>query len=66
MIYNIPRGISVKSRLTGDITIPEHATDPTKHRAQQPQPHRGVDGESGSESESDTEPEAEPEPESGE
>ena len=51
MIYNIPRGISVKSRLTGDITTPEHATDPTEHRAQQPQPHRGVDGGSGSESE---------------
>ena len=66
MIYNIPRGISVKSRLTGDITTPEHTTDPTKHRAQQPQPHRGGDGGSGSESESDTEPEAEPEPESGE
>ena len=61
MIYNIPRGISAKSRLTGDTITPEHATDSTKHRTQRPQPHRGVDGESGSESESDTESEPEAE-----
>ena len=61
MIYNIPRGISVKSRLTGDTVTPEHATDSTKHRTQKPQSHRGFDCESGSESESDTEPEPEPE-----
>ena len=63
MIYNIPRGISVKSRLTGDTVTPEHATDSTKRRTPKPQPRRGGDCESGSESESDTEPEPEPESE---
>ena len=63
MIYNIPRGISIKSRLTGDTVTPEHATDSTKRRTPKPQPRKGGDCESGSESESDTEPEPEHEPE---
>ena len=65
MIYNIPRGISVKSRLTGDTITPELATDSTKHRTQKkrPQPHGEPDRDSESESESDIDTETEPEPE---
>ena len=65
MIYNIPRGISVKSRLTGGTVTPELATDSTKHRTQKkrPQPHGEPDCDSESESEPDTETEPEPESE---
>ena len=64
MIYNIPRGISVKSRLTGDTVTPELATDSTKHRTRNKRPQPRGEHDLDSESESGTEAESEPEPES--